>query len=142
MGYLHHKGIIHKVTQIMKNKISKSSSPGLEDKEHLLGERKSDHHRLRLGQCGEEVVLEVQEAWRYFPGEDNMIIISSFLIMSMIPHIFSFFFILFLIFFVPQSRMEDCMSIPAGWLCYLSPEVCIKYLNLYRNLVYRLKHLS
>ena len=23
-----------------------------------------------------------------------------------------------------QSRMEDCMSIPAGWLCYLSPEVC------------------
>ena len=22
-----------------------------------------------------------------------------------------------------QSRMEDCMSIPAGWLCYLSPEV-------------------
>jgi len=24
---------------------------------------------------------------------------------------------------IVQSRMEDCMSIPAGWLCYLSPEV-------------------
>jgi len=24
---------------------------------------------------------------------------------------------------IVQSRTEDCMSIPAGWLCYLSPEV-------------------
>ena len=39
MGYLHHKGIIHKVAQIFRHKVSKSSSLGLEDKEYLLGER-------------------------------------------------------------------------------------------------------
>ena len=118
MGYLHHKGIIHKVAQIIRNKVSKSSSSGLEDKEHLLGERKSDHHRLRPGQCGEEVVLEVQEAWRYCPGNHNMIIVSSFRIMSLISHI-SIFFLIFLIVFLIMFLMGFIVFLilffRAGW---------------------------